>query len=302
MTNTIGVVGSGTMGSGIAQVAAQAGCDVILLDTTLERSRGGLSKIASSLKRLADKGKISVDDATAITGRITPSADFSALANSPLVIEAVFEDPDTKRGVIEAVSAVTDPSSIFATNTSSISITKLGAATSRPDKVIGMHFMNPVPVMKLIEIIRGYNTTDEVCESIMEIARALGKVPVEVNDSPGFVANKILLPMINEAIITLSEGTAGLEEIDTVMKLGMAHPMGPLQLADFIGLDVCLNILRVLHDGYGSPKYSPSPLLVNMVAAGHLGVKTGRGFYDYSNGSKPLVPAEKFKKKSSVLV
>jgi 3-hydroxybutyryl-CoA dehydrogenase len=281
MTNTIGVVGSGTMGGGIAQVAAQAGCDVILLDTTLERSRGGLSKIASSLKRLADKGKISADDATAITGRITPSADFSALANSPLVIEAVFEDPDTKRGVIEAVSAVTDPSSIFATNTSSISITKLASYHPHPDKVAGMHFFNPVPLMPLVELIRAEQSSPETVEYVREKAESFGKTVVEVADVPGFVANRVLMPMINEAILCLEGGVASAEAIDQTLKLGANHPMGPLALADLIGLDVVLNIIEVLHRDLGEDKYRPAILLKRMVAAGKLGRKSGEGFYVY---------------------
>ena len=299
----ITVIGSGTMGNGIAHTFAQCGYKVNLVDISEKALQKAINIITKNLDRQVHKGIITEESKNATLKNITTLTDTAtAAASADLVVEAASENLEIKNRIFRQLDEMCPPHTILASNTSSISITTIAAATKRPDKVIGMHFMNPVPVMKLIEIIRGYNTTDEVCESIMEIARALGKVPVEVNDSPGFVANKILLPMINEAIITLSEGTAGLEEIDTVMKLGMAHPMGPLQLADFIGLDVCLNILRVLHDGYGSPKYSPSPLLVNMVAAGHLGVKTGRGFYDYSNGSKPLVPAEKFKKKSSVLV
>jgi 3-hydroxybutyryl-CoA dehydrogenase len=212
------------------------------------------------------------------------------------VVEAASENVNVKLSIFKQLDEICPPNTILASNTSSISITQIAAVTKRADKVIGMHFMNPVPVMKLIEVIRGYSTSNEVCASIMELSKKLNKIPTEVNDYPGFVANKILMPMINEAIITLFEGVAGVEEIDTVMKLGMAHPMGPLQLADFIGLDVCLNILRVLQDGFGNPKYAPCPLLVNMVMAGHLGVKTGKGFYDYSSGTKDLIVADRFKK------
>ena len=281
MSNTIGVVGSGTMGSGIAQVAAQAGCDVILLDTTLERSRGGLAKIESSLKRLADKGKTSPEEASAIVGRITPSADFGVLADSPLVIEAVFEDTDTKRGVIEAVSAVTDPSSVFATNTSSISITKLASFHPRPNKVVGMHFFNPVPLMPLVELIRAEQSSPETVDYVREKAESFGKTVVEVADVPGFVANRVLMPMINEAILCLEGGVASAEAIDQTLKLGANHPMGPLALADLIGLDVVLNIIEVLHRDLGEDKYRPAILLKRMVAAGKLGRKSGEGFYVY---------------------
>ena len=222
-----------------------------------------------------------------------------AASHADLVVEAASENVNVKLAIFKQLDEICPPHTILASNTSSISITQIAAVTKRADKVIGMHFMNPVPVMKLIEVIRGYSTSNEVCSLIMETSKKLNKIPTEVNDYPGFVANKILMPMINEAIITLHEGTAGVEEIDTVMKLGMAHPMGPLQLADFIGLDVCLNILKVLQDGYGNPKYAPCPLLINMVTAGHLGVKSGKGFYDYSGGTKDLVLAERFKKQTN---
>jgi 3-hydroxybutyryl-CoA dehydrogenase len=220
----------------------------------------------------------------------------AGVANADLVVEAATENVDLKLKIFKDLDSMTNADCVLATNTSSISITKIASQTSKPDKVIGMHFMNPVPVMKLVEVIRGYATSDKVCSDIMELSKNLGKVPVEVNDYPGFVANKILMPMINEAIITLHEGTAGVEEIDTVMKLGMAHPMGPLQLADFIGLDVCLSILRVLQDGYGDGKYAPCPLLVNMVTAGKLGIKSGEGFYSWGHGTKDLIVADTFKK------
>jgi 3-hydroxybutyryl-CoA dehydrogenase len=281
MSNTIGVVGSGTMGSGIAQVAAQAGCTVILLDTTIERSQGGLTKIESSQKRLADKGKISPDEAASIIGRITPSADFGLLADTPLVIEAVFEELETKRGVIEAVSAVTIPSSVFATNTSSISITKLASFHPHPDKVVGMHFFNPVPLMPLVELIRAEQSSPETVDYVRAIAESFGKTVVEVADVPGFVANRVLMPMINEAIFCLEGGVASAEAIDQTLKLGANHPMGPLALADLIGLDVVLNIIEVLHRDLGEDKYRPATLLKRMVAAGKLGRKSGEGFYVY---------------------
>ncbi len=293
----IAVIGAGTMGNGIAHVFAQSGYSVTLIDiseTALEKAVGTITK---NLDRMIKKEKISESDKAATLGNLKTSTDMaSGVSGAYLVVEAATENVDLKLKIFKDLDANTDADTILATNTSSISITKIAAVTSKPDKVIGMHFMNPVPVMKLVEVIRGYATSDAVTEEIMEMSRGLGKVPVEVNDYPGFVANKILMPMINEAIITLHEGTAGVEEIDTVMKLGMAHPMGPLQLADFIGLDVCLSILKVLQDGYGSAKYAPCPLLVNMVMAGKLGVKSGEGFYSWGHGTKDLIVADTFKK------
>jgi 3-hydroxybutyryl-CoA dehydrogenase len=298
---TIAVIGSGTMGNGIAHVFAQFGYSVALIDINEKALEKALATIGKNLDRQVTKGSISeADKATTLSNIKTYTKTEEGVKNADLVVEAATENVDTKLKIFRQLDEICQPSTILASNTSSISITKIAASTKRPDKVIGMHFMNPVPVMKLIEVIRGYSTSDEVTNTIMDVSRKLNKVPVEVNDYPGFVANKILMPMINEAIITLHEGTAGVEEIDTVMKLGMAHPMGPLQLADFIGLDVCLSILRVLQDGYGNPKYAPCPLLVNMVMAGSLGVKSGKGFYDYSGGSKDLIPAERFKKKELV--
>lgn len=295
--NKIGVIGSGTMGNGIAHVFAQHGFDVVLVDTNKAALDKGLATIEKNLKRQADKGIIAEADVATIISRINAQTVYGMdIAQCDLVVEAATENPEIKFKIFEQLDSICKPEAILASNTSSISITKIASKTNRADKIIGMHFMNPVPVMKLVEVIRGYNTSDEVCNFIMELSKKLNKVPVEVNDYPGFVANKILMPMINEAIITLHEGVAGVEEIDTVMKLGMAHPMGPLQLADFIGLDVCLAILRVLQDGFGNPKYAPCPLLVNMVTAGKLGVKSGEGFYTYTPGSKELVVAPNFKK------
>lgn len=294
----ITVIGSGTMGNGIAHVFAQCGYSVHLVDINENALQKALATITKNLDRQLQKGSIDETTKNNTLKNISTTSDLSkAAAIADLVVEAASENLDIKLKIFKQLDEICPPSTILASNTSSISITKIASATKRPDKVIGMHFMNPVPMMKLVEVIRGYNTTDAVCGLIMETSEKLGKIPVEVNDYPGFVANKILMPMINEAIITLQEGVAGVEEIDTVMKLGMAHPMGPLQLADFIGLDVCLNILRVLQDGFGNPKYAPCPLLVNMVTAGHLGAKSGKGFYDYSLGSKELIPADRFKKK-----
>jgi len=297
----ITVIGSGTMGNGIAHTFAQCGYSVNLVDINEAALQKALATIGKNLDRQVQKGSISEAEKNATLKNITTHTDLAkASANADLVVEAASENVEIKNKIFKQLDSICPPHTILASNTSSISITQIAAVTGRADKVIGMHFMNPVPVMKLVEVIRGYSTSDQVCELIMETSKKLNKIPVEVNDFPGFVANKILMPMINEAIITLNEGVAGVEEIDTVMKLGMAHPMGPLQLADFIGLDVCLNILRVLQDGFGNPKYAPSALLVNMVTAGHLGVKSGRGFYDYSAGSKELIPADRFKKQNRV--
>jgi 3-hydroxybutyryl-CoA dehydrogenase len=293
----ISVIGSGQMGNGIAHVFAQNGFKVTLIDIKEDALARAVQTIANNLDRQLSKGLISEDVKSQTLGNIETTTDMkSGVANADLVVEAATENIDLKLFIFKELDANTKPDCILASNTSSISITKIASVTNRGDKVIGMHFMNPVPVMKLIEVIRGYNTSDEVTKLIIETSQKLGKVPVEVNDYPGFVANRILMPMINEAINTLFEGVAGVEEIDTVMKLGMAHPMGPLQLADFIGLDTCLSIMRVLHDGFGNPKYAPCPLLVNMVASGNLGVKTGQGFYKYTKGSKDIVVADNFKK------
>lgn len=298
----ITVIGSGTMGNGIAHTFAQFGYAVSLIDINEAALQKALATITKNLDRQVAKGSITEADKAATLGNIKTSTDLKAAAqNADLVVEAASENVDIKLKIFKQLDEICPEKTILASNTSSISITQIAAVTKRADKVIGMHFMNPVPVMKLVEVIRGYNTSDEVCRLIMETSKKLNKIPVEVNDYPGFVANKILMPMINEAIITLYEGEAGVEEIDTVMKLGMAHPMGPLQLADFIGLDVCLNIMRVLQSGFGNPKYAPCPLLINMVTAGHLGVKSGKGFYDYSGGGKELVLAERFKKKDSLI-
>ncbi len=288
----IAVIGAGTMGNGIVHVFAQTGFDVTMVDISEAALQRGLKTIDGNLDRQIKKETITEADKAAILSRISMQTDLvTGVANVDLVVEAATENTDLKLKIFKQLDEAAPASAILATNTSSISITKIAAATARPGQVIGMHFMNPVPVMKLVEVIRGYATTTEVTQTIMELSRKLGKTPVEVNDYPGFVANRILMPMINEAIYTLYEGVSGVEEIDTVMKLGMAHPMGPLQLADFIGLDVCLAILRVLHDGFGNPKYAPCPLLVNMVTAGKLGVKSGEGFYRYTPGSKDLVVA-----------
>lgn len=293
----ITVIGSGTMGNGIAHVFAQFGFDVTLVDISKEALAKGIQTISKNLDRQVAKGAITAEDKSATLARINPITDLAlGVKNAELVVEAATENVDLKLKIFREIDANAPSSCILASNTSSISITKIAAVTKRAEKVIGMHFMNPVPVMKLIEVIRGYSTSDEVTQIIMELSKKLEKVPVEVNDYPGFVANKILMPMINEAIITLQEGTAGVEEIDTVMRLGMGHPMGPLRLADFIGLDVCLAILKVLQDGYGNPKYAPSTLLVNMVMAGHLGNKSGNGFYNYTDPKNPVV-AERFIKK-----
>jgi 3-hydroxybutyryl-CoA dehydrogenase len=293
----IAVIGSGQMGNGIAHVFAQSGYEVCLIDIRPEALEAALNTITKNMDRQIAKGGLTEADKTAALSRLTTSTDMkSAVANADLVVEAATENIDLKLKIFSDLDQYTRSECILATNTSSISITRIAAATKRGDKVIGMHFMNPVPVMKLVEVIRGYNTSDEVTRLILDTSVKLGKVPVEVNDYPGFVANRILMPMINESIYTLFEGVAGVSEIDTVMKLGMAHPMGPLQLADFIGLDTCLSILRVLHDGFGTSKYAPCPLLVNMVASGNLGVKSGQGFYKYVKGSKELIVADYFTK------
>ena len=285
------------MGNGIAHVFAQNNYSVSLVDVAQDSLDRAITTITKNLDRMVKKEKITEEDKTSTLNNITTFTSLEAgVKNADLVVEAATENVDLKLKIFKDMDKYAPEEAILSTNTSSISITKIAAVTSRPDKVIGMHFMNPVPVMKLVEIIRGYSTSDEVTNIIMETSKSLKKVPTEVNDYPGFVANKILMPMINEAIITLHEGTAGVEEIDTVMKLGMAHPMGPLQLADFIGLDVCLAILKVLQDGYGNSKYAPCPLLVNMVTAGKLGVKSGEGFYSWGHGTKDLIVAGNFKK------
>jgi len=293
---SIAVIGSGTMGNGIAHTFAQFGNKVILVDISQEALDKGIATISKNLDRQVAKGIISEEEKASTLSNITGITLIdSRLADIDLVIEAASENFEIKKSVFQQLDSVCKPSCILASNTSSISITRIAAATKRPSQVIGMHFMNPVPLMKLVEIINGYSTSKEVTDAIVAATTQLNKIPVVANDYPGFVANKILMPMINEAIITLHEGVAGVAEIDTIMKLGMAHPMGPLQLADFIGLDVCLSILKVLQDGFGNPKYAPSPLLVNMVTAGHLGIKSKIGFYDYSAGTKELVVAPLFK-------
>lgn len=293
----IAVIGAGTMGNGIAHVFAQHGFNVQFIDIAEAALQKGLATIAKNLDRQVAKGTLTEEQKAATLTNITPTTDLAAgVSQADLVVEAATENVTIKLELFTKIDQLAPPNAILASNTSSISITKIGAATKRPAQVIGMHFMNPVPVMKLVEVIRGYSTTDEVTKAVFDLSKTLGKVPVEVNDYPGFVANRILMPMINEAIYSLYEGVAGVEEIDTVMKLGMAHPMGPLQLADFIGLDVCLSILNVLHQGFGNPKYAPCPLLVNMVMAGNLGAKSGQGFYTYTAGSKDLVVAPTFKK------
>ena len=293
----IAVIGAGTMGNGIAHVFAQFGYTVTLIDVSQAALDKALLTITKNLDRQVAKEAISASEKTSTLSNISLDTQMeNGLQGVDLVVEAATENIDLKLKIFAELDRICAPEVILASNTSSISITKIASVTNRPDKVIGMHFMNPVPVMKLVEIIRGYSTSDEVTELIMDTSRKLNKVPVEVNDYPGFVANRILMPMINEAIYTLYEGVAGVEEIDTVMKLGMAHPMGPLQLADFIGLDVCLAILRVLHDGFGNPKYAPCPLLVNMVTADKKGIKSGEGFYAWTHGTKELIVAANFSK------
>jgi 3-hydroxybutyryl-CoA dehydrogenase len=281
MSELIAVVGSGTMGNGIAQVAARAGYTVIMCDVKDEFVQRGLSAIDKGLQRDVDKERLGSEEKSAIVGRIQSTTDLEALSSASFVIEAVTEDLQVKTELFKALDRITPPAAVLASNTSSISITKLGAITKRPDKVIGMHFMNPVPVMKLVEVIRGIATSNETYERVRGLTEKLGKTALDCNDSPGFVSNRVLLPMINEAIFALYEGVATRESIDGIMKLGMNHPMGPLQLADFIGLDVCLAILNVLYDGFGDPKYRACPLLKRYVDAGWLGRKSGRGFYEY---------------------
>jgi len=295
--NKVAVIGSGTMGNGIAHVFAQNGFPVSLIDISEEALNKAVGTISKNLDRIIAKGNLTEEEKKQTLQNITTyTSTQEGVRDVDLVVEAATENVDLKLKIFRDLNSFTKPEAILASNTSSISITKIASVTDRPDQVIGMHFMNPVPVMKLVEVIRGYSTSDEVTAQVVALSKQLGKVPAEANDYPGFVANRILMPMINEAIYSLFEGVAGVEEIDTIMKLGMAHPMGPLQLADFIGLDVCLSILSVLHDGFGNPKYAPCPLLVNMVQAGHKGIKSGKGFYSWSHGTKELVVADRFKK------
>jgi 3-hydroxybutyryl-CoA dehydrogenase len=297
MIQNIVVIGAGTMGNGIAHTFAQSGFKVNLVDVSQEALDRGLKTITTNLDRIIAKGNLTEEQKAETLGNISTFTELkNAVGNADLIVEAATENQDLKLKIFGQMDEFAPENCILATNTSSISITKIAAATKRADKVIGMHFMNPVPIMKLVEIIKGYSTSKETFDSIYEMSKTLGKVPVEVNDYPGFVANRILMPMINESIETLYNGVAGVEEIDTVMKLGMAHPMGPLQLADFIGLDVCLAILNVMYDGFKNPNYAPNPLLVNMVMAGKLGVKSGEGFYDYSESKKAEKVAKMFLK------
>lgn len=296
MTN-VAVIGSGTMGNGIAHVFAQHGYRVSLIDISEEALKKALTTIEKNLSRQVEKEVITEQTKQKALNNITTGSDLSTgVKDAELIIEAASENVEVKLRIFQTLARKADAAAILATNTSSISITKIADVTGRGERVIGMHFMNPVPLMKLVEVIRGKETSDEVTRIVMDISRKLGKVPVEVNDAPGFVANRILMPMINEAIYALHEGVSGVEEIDTVMKLGMSHPMGPLQLADFIGLDVCLSIMKVLHEGFGTAKYMPCPLLADMVNAGSLGVKTRLGFYQYVSGSKEMTVASRFKR------
>jgi 3-hydroxybutyryl-CoA dehydrogenase len=296
MVQTISVIGAGTMGNGIAHVFAQAGFKVTIVDISLTQLDKAVANIAKNFDRQIAKGHATEEQKKQALANISIHSNMSeGVKNAELIVEAATENVELKLQIFDQLDKLAPKEAILASNTSSISITKIAAATGRAGKVIGMHFMNPVPVMKLVEIINGYATKKEVTDSIVELSKQLGKVPCVVNDYPGFIANRILMPMINEAIYSLYEGVAGVEEIDTVMKLGMAHPMGPLQLADFIGLDICHSILNVLHDGFGNPKYAPCPLLVNMVMAGKLGIKSGEGFYKYEAGSKELVVSERFR-------
>lgn len=297
MNKKIVIIGAGTMGNGIAHTFAQTGYQVNLVDVSQEALDRGLKTITSNLDRIIAKGNLTEEQKSATLNRISTFTQLEdAAKEADLIVEAATENIDLKLKIFKQMDELSPENCILATNTSSISITKIASVTSRPHKVIGMHFMNPVPIMKLVEIIKGYSTSKETFDEVYELSKALGKVPVEVNDYPGFVANRILMPMINEAIETLYNGVAGVQEIDTVMKLGMAHPMGPLQLADFIGLDVCLAILNVMHDGFKNPKYAPCPLLVNMVTAGKMGIKSGEGFYDYSESKKAEKVARAFMK------
>lgn len=293
----VSVIGAGTMGNGIAHVFAQHGFQVNLIDVNAEQLKKAIATITKNFDRQVSKGAVTEDQKNnALAAIQTFTVLQEGIANADLIVEAATENTALKLKIFKEMDTHAAAHAILATNTSSISITQIAAVTSRPDKVIGMHFMNPVPVMKLVEIINGYATDNAVSETIVELSKQLNKVPCVANDYPGFIANRILMPMINEAIYSLFEGVAGVEEIDTIMKLGMAHPMGPLQLADFIGLDVCLSILKVLHDGFGHPKYAPCPLLVNMVTAGKLGVKSGEGFYQYTAGSKETIVSKMFRK------
>lgn len=295
MIQNIAVIGAGTMGNGIAHVFAQHGFNVQLIDISEDSLKRGMSAIEKNLDRMVNKGVLDTDKVQQTLSNIKTTTDLvKGVQRAELVVEAATEDISLKKKIFRELDVHCPADTILATNTSSISITEIGAVTNRGSQVIGMHFMNPVPVMKLVEVIRGYNTSDAVTQKILELSRILGKVPTEVNDYPGFIANRILMPMINEAIESLYHGVAGVEEIDTVMKLGMGHPMGPLQLADFIGLDVCLSILQVLYDGFKNPKYAPCPLLVKMVMAGKLGVKSKEGFYDYSQSRKAEKVAAQF--------
>lgn len=295
MIETVAVIGAGTMGNGIAHVFAQEGFKVTLIDVNAAQLDKALQTITKNFDRQVSKGTVSEEQKTKALKNIVTSASISeGVGDVQLVVEAATENTELKLKIFKQLDEAAPKDAILASNTSSISITKIAAVTSRPQQVIGMHFMNPVPVMKLVEVINGYATKKEVTDTVVALSRQLNKIPCVVNDYPGFIANRILMPMINEAIFSLFEGTAGVEEIDTVMKLGMAHPMGPLQLADFIGLDVCLSILNVLHQGFGNPKYAPCPLLVNMVTAGKLGAKSGEGFYKYTPGSKDLKVSEQF--------
>jgi len=293
----ITVIGAGTMGNGIAHTFAQKNFNVNLVDISADSLEKAITTIGKNLDRMVKKEKITESEKMNTLAKISTYTDINlGVKGADLVVEAATENIDLKLKIFKQLDEICDTNTLLATNTSSISITKIAAITARPTQVIGMHFMNPVPVMKLVEVIRGYATSNEVTQRVMEMSRTLGKSPVEVNDYPGFVANRILMPMINESIETLFQGVAGVEEIDTVMMLGMAHPMGPLHLADFIGLDVCLSILEVMKDGFGNPKYAPNPLLVNMVMAGKLGIKSGEGFYDYSEGPRNKKVAAQFSK------
>ena len=297
----IAVIGAGTMGNGIAHTFSQHGFPVNLVDLHDAQLERAMHIISKNLERQVQKGTLTEENRKQTLQLIKPVSDLkSGVSGAEIIIEAISENVETKLNIFRELDKLAQPQAILASNTSSISITRIAAATKRPSHVIGMHFMNPVPVMKLVEVINGYATSSDVTGTITEIARQLEKIPCVVNDYPGFIANRILMPMINEAIISLHEGVAGVVEIDTVMKLGMAHPMGPLQLADFIGLDICLSILKVLLEGFGNPKYAPSPLLINMVSAGILGLKSGEGFYKYIPGSKELIPSERLGKHNSI--